>query len=102
MPETTHTNVSTHAQPLASGQVVGPGEQATLTDDPHDRALLAEGTFVATETQTDYAGMRRDQLDAYAEGRELDVKGTGKDGAVVAADLAKALAADDKKTNKEA
>jgi hypothetical protein len=42
--------------------------------------------------------MRRDQLDAYAEPRGLDVKGTGKDGAVVAADLAKALAADDKKT----
>jgi hypothetical protein len=37
--------------------------------------------------------MRRDQLDAYAEARGLDVKGTGKDGNVVAGDLAKALTA---------
>jgi hypothetical protein len=98
MPETTHTNVSTHAQPLASGQVVAPGEHATLTGDPHDRALLDSGAFLATETETNYAAMRRDQLDAYAEPRGLDVKGTGKEGAVVAADLAKALTADDKKT----
>lgn len=94
----THTNVSTHAQPLASGRVLAPGETATLSDDPHDRALIASGAFVETETSTDYGAMRRDQLDAYADARGLDVKGTGKDGGVVAADLAKALTADDKKT----
>jgi hypothetical protein len=42
--------------------------------------------------------MHRDQLDAYAEARGLEVKGTGKDGHVVAGDLAKALTADDKQT----
>jgi hypothetical protein len=42
--------------------------------------------------------MRRDQLDAYAETRGLDVKGTGKDGNVVAGDIAKALTASDKNT----
>src|SRR4051812_17703297 len=98
MPETTYSNVSTHAQPLASGRVVAPGEHATLSDDPHDSALLESGAFLATETETNYAAMRRDQLDAYADGRGLDVKGTGKEGAVVAADLAKALTADDKRT----
>lgn len=97
----THTNVSTHAQPLASGQVIAPGDTADLTDDPHDRALRDSGAFVATQTETDYTAMRHDQLAAYADAAGLDVKSTGKSDEPTNADFVKALTANDK-TTKEA
>lgn len=99
MPDT-HTNVSTHPVSLASGRVLAPGEASPISGDAHDRALIADGTLVPTETRTDYSAMKHDQLAAYAEGAELDVKGTGKDGTVTNADLEKALAANDKKESR--
>lgn len=97
--EPTHTNISGHAQPLASGQTVAPGDTATLNlTDAHDRALLASGAFATTETSTDYGALKHDQLQALADAAALDVKGTGKDGSVTNADLEKALTANDKKS----
>lgn len=48
-------NVSAHAQPLASGRLIAPGDTANidLKDkdlDPHDRALVEGGAFVEVET----------------------------------------------------
>lgn len=43
----------------------------------------------------DYGAMTKDELQAEAERRKLEVKGTGKDGAVVKADLVAALTAAD-------
>lgn len=46
-----YTNVSTHAQPLASGRVLAPGETADLDlKDPHDELLVTDGILVKTET----------------------------------------------------
>ena len=102
MPDTTsYTNVSTHPQPLASGRILAPGETADLDlEHAHDNALHQDGVLAATETRTDYTGMRHDQLAALAAGLDLDVKGTGKDGNVTNADFAKALTANDKKENR--
>jgi pyruvate/2-oxoglutarate dehydrogenase complex dihydrolipoamide acyltransferase (E2) component len=94
---TPYVNVSTHAQPLASGRVLAPGESAPISDGAHDQALVTDGALVPAETQTDYAAMRHEQLAALAEGAELEVKGSGKDGAVTNADLVKALTAHNKK-----
>lgn len=97
-----HRNVTAHAQPLASGRLVAPGDSCEPDlEDPHDRALIAEGALVPAQTSTDYAGMRHDQLAALAEGAGLDVEPTGRDGSVTNKDLVKALAAHDK-TSQEA
>lgn len=90
-------NVSAHVQPLASGRPVAPGEACELSDDPHDRALRCSGAFVAAETATDYDAMRLEQLQALADGARLDVAGSGQGGAVVKADLVKALKSNAKK-----
>lgn len=48
-----YTNVSTHAQPLASGRVLAPGDTADLElDNDHDKSLLSDGALAATETKT--------------------------------------------------
>jgi hypothetical protein len=100
MPDTEYVNVTTHPQPLASGRVLAPGESARVSDDHHDRALIADGALTARETTTDYDAMHVDQLEGLAEGAELEVKGTGKDGAVTKPDLIKALQANDKKESR--
>lgn len=97
---TEYVNVSTHAQSLASGRVLGPGESAAVSDDPHDRALIDSGDLIPRETRTDYEAMRHEQLAGLAECAGLDVKGTGKDGSVTNADLVKALTANDKKESR--
>lgn len=93
-----YTNTSSHAQSLASGRTLGPGESAPVSDDPHDRALIDSGALAPTETQTDYTTLPAAQLHGLADAAGLEVKGTGKDGNVIAADLQKALTANDKKT----
>lgn len=91
-------NVSAHVQPLASGRLVAAGELCEPNlDDPHDKTLITDGALIAAETSTDYAAMKHDQLEAYADGAGLDVKGTGQGGTVTNADLVKALTAHDKK-----
>ncbi len=53
MPDSTsYTNVSTHAQPLASGRILAPGDTASLElDNPHDKALVSDGALAKTETK---------------------------------------------------
>lgn len=50
MPE--YRNVSTHPVSLASGRVLAPAESAAVSDDPHDRALIADGALIAVEKTT--------------------------------------------------
>jgi hypothetical protein len=97
---TEFVNVSTHPQSLVSGRVLAPGESAEVSDDPHDRALIADGALIERETSMDYASLHRDQLEGLAEAAGLDVKGTGKDGGIVVADLVRALTAHDKKESR--
>lgn len=45
-------NVSSHAQPLASGRLIAPGELCSPDlDDPHDLALTEDGSLVQAETR---------------------------------------------------
>jgi hypothetical protein len=91
-----YRNVSSHAQPLASGRLVAPGD--TCNPDlqtGHDQALVQDGALTAVEDSIDYGALRVEQLQAIADGAALDVKGTGKDGTVVKDDLVKALTAHD-------
>lgn len=46
------TNVSSHAQSLASGRPLAPGESAPCDmKDPHDQALRDAGALVKTESE---------------------------------------------------
>lgn len=98
-----YRNRETHAVTLASGRPLAPGDAAPLTTDehgevlPHDQLLVEEGSLVLVDESTDYDALSAEALANDAQGRGLTVKGTGKDGAVVKADLVKALEADDKK-----
>jgi hypothetical protein len=93
-----YRNRETHAVTLASGRPLAPGETSPLNlDDPHDQALLEQGSVVLVDESTDYDALSVEALAHDADGRGLTVKGTGKEGAVLKADLVKALQADDKK-----
>lgn len=84
-------NVSAHMQPLASGRPVAPGETCELNlNDPHDKAL-SESAFAAAQDATDYESLHVEQLQSLATAAGIDVKGTGQGGAVLKADLVKAL-----------
>lgn len=93
----THRNTGLHAVTLESGQPVGVGETCTPGDNDHDQGLIADGHLSAVETATDYDAMHVDQLQALAAGAGLEIDGTGKDGAVLKADLTKALKSNEKK-----
>lgn len=91
-------NRATHAVTLASGRSLAPGEAAAISDDPHDRTLLDEGSLILVDETVDYdRDHTRESLANIADGRGLTVKGTGQSGDVLKADLVRALQADDKK-----
>lgn len=93
-----YRNRETHALTLASGRSLAPAEAAPISDDPHDQALLEQGSLIMVDETVDYdRDFTRDQLAAIAEGRDLQVKGSGQGGDVLKADLVRALQADDKK-----
>lgn len=92
-----HRNVSAHAQPLASGRLVAPGDPCEPNlEDPHDLALVADGALAPVEDTTDYEAMSVEQLQGLVDGAELKVKATGKAGPVKE-DLVKALTDRDRK-----
>ncbi len=43
----THVNTATHPVDLADGRVIPAGRTATPSSDPHDQALVADGTLAA-------------------------------------------------------
>lgn len=93
-----YRNRLTHAVTLASGRPLAPGDAGPINlDDPHDQGLLDEGSLILVDGTVDYDALSAEALAHDAEGRSLNVKGTGKDGAVLKTDLVKALQADDKK-----
>jgi hypothetical protein len=98
-----YRNRETHAVTLASGRPLAPGDAAPLTTDepgdvdPHDQGLLDEGSLVLVDETTDYDALSVEALTNLAISRDVTVKGTGKDGTVLKADLVKALQSDDKK-----
>ena len=96
MPEL-FTNITAGPVPLASGQILAPGDRAEISKDPHDQALVTDGSLARSENETDYQGLKHDQLTGLADAAGLDVKGTGRDGSVTNADLTRALKANDKK-----
>lgn len=50
MPESTeHRNITAGPVPLASGQILAPGDTAHVSDDPHDLALIADGALLPVE-----------------------------------------------------
>lgn len=51
MSDDTHLNRATHPVSLASGRPLAPGDTgAPDLDDPHDKALVDDGTLIAIET----------------------------------------------------
>jgi hypothetical protein len=100
----TYLFVGDHAETLASGRPVAPGDTIDAgdlsPDDPHDRALLDDGRLAdTTPVRTGYDAQTVDQLQALADTRGLTVEGTGSGGHVVKADLVAALQASDATTD---
>jgi hypothetical protein len=93
--------VGEHADTLASGRHVAPGDSvpadAVDTDDQHDCNLVDEGRLVAISPPARNAYEKRpaDELQAEADRRGLEVEGTGADGNVLKKDLVAALEAHD-------
>lgn len=50
MPTTEYRNVTAGPVPLASGQILAPGDTAQVSDDQHDKALIADGALLPVET----------------------------------------------------
>lgn len=95
-------NALTHPIDLADGRILASGELADvdLTVD-HNARLVADGTLAipgeapAAELPSPYAELRKPELEELVAQRELQVQGTGKDGAVTVPDLRAALEAND-------
>lgn len=45
-----YRNIRSTPVPLASGQILAPGDAAPISDDDHDRALVADGALLPVET----------------------------------------------------
>jgi hypothetical protein len=93
--------VGEHADTLASGRHVAPGDSvpadAVDLDDQHDCNLVDEGRLVpiSPPEPSAYEKQSADELQAEAERRGLEVDGTGADGNVLKKDLVAALEAHD-------
>lgn len=59
------------------------------------KAVTAKGVWADDADGSDYGSQQKEDLQAEADKRGLEVQGSGKDGNVVKADLVSALEADD-------
>jgi hypothetical protein len=89
-------NVGLHAEDLADGRMVGPGESVTLDDellnDPHNKRLIYEGIFIRTDEPTKQLQGPEATDDAIKLARKekinlTDVKGTGEGGRILVKDV---------------
>jgi hypothetical protein len=97
----TYVNASGHPITLASGAPLAFGEPGEPDlNDRHDKALVDDGLLIQADEPGDYDSRHVDDLAGEVAARGLDVKGTGKDGNVLKADLVKALEDNDKETTK--